>query len=348
MYNINALPAPTALICSFHATSILVTTVGLSSSPYAAGLAWPVRVDEVDTVTNATYRTLSLPSSSGGGAPACTLGTASTTNWNQMADGLSSNSQDGQFAIVPCFNIPAGDDMTMISSKSIFLIDKHGSITSSSPIYPYVGDGDLSGWRQVASVDGTSFYLTGASSDLWGVRYVPSLTSRTTFFVAGSAGPASPGYTDARGIGFHSTQGLVATAGPTDAGDSIFVASSSAALPTTDNNNAYVLNSITTLNAWSFVVQQASRIWFSADFGAGAHGSIVLWDSSLATPVTVDPNYPIFSIVGRTEAWSSGHFVIYGASQAGVYRVDTNTSTVTLVRAPVSGEFIRGVALPPL
>ena len=339
---------PTTMLPS----TILVFTAGDASTvgtSLKAGQAFPLRADEVDVSTGHVYATYPLPRvATAGGAPACTVGISNaSSSWLQAADGLPSNSADGRFAMIPCFNIAVGANLTMISSKAVFLLDVNGQQSYSAPLYAFQGLGATSGVRQVASVDGVSFYLAGASADYWGWRYVPSLSARTTFFVQGSASATADGYADARGVGiFNNT--LFGSAGPSDAGSAVIQVSMSAALPTTDANDAATL--IPSADAWTFSFESATSVWLSVDGGAGSRGSVVNYKRTtswaLATTVIVDTNYPVYSIAGRQEG--AFGFVVYAASQIAVYKVNATTTSVTtvLIANTAGGEYIRGVALP--
>ena len=335
-------------------TTVLVFTAGDASTvgtSLKAGQAFPLRADEVDVSTGHVYATYPLPRvATPGGSPACTVGISNTTSyWVQAADGLPSNSADGRFAMLPCFNIPVGSNMTMISSKAVFMLDYYGTISYTAPLYAFQGVGSASGVRQVASADGSTFYLAGASADYWGWRYTPARTARTTFFVQGSAGVSADGYADARGVGiFNNT--LYGSAGPTDSGSSLIQVSAGAALPTSDANDASLL--IPASEAWSFVFENATSLWLSVDGGAGAHGSVVHYTQAggswaLAGTVVLDTNYPVYSIAGRQESSPSGFFV-YAASEIAAYRYNTASATSTIIQTAnvAGGEYIRGVAFP--
>ena len=262
-----------------------------------------------------------------------------------------SNSDDGRFAMMPCFNLDVGSDMTMVSSKSIYLIDMHGTVMHSVPLYPYQDLGAASGVRQVASESGDTFYLAGASADLWGWRYVPSLTSRTTYIIQGTSATAA-GYADARSVGIVSGF-LYGAAGPTDAGSSFVQIATATA---TSDTNAAIDYSPTLLavglDAWSYYLTSDIFV-VSVDGGPGAHGQLnyyiyngISW--ALNTNVIVDTSYGIYSTAARLEPFAGSGFVVYAASQVALYRVNMTNYSIRVVHAAATGEAVRGVALPPL
>ena len=310
----------------------------------------PVHVEEVDITTGDIYRTINLTTTSSYAHPACTLGVGNvSTYWNLYADGLPANSADGTYAMFGCFNISVGKKLTMMSSKTLVRIDDHAFVTNSVPIYPFLDVYNTSGFHSLASPDGESFYLSGASADEWGWRYVSSLSARTTVFVSGLN--SNPGMQDARTVGIYGGA-LYGISGPGDAGwAGLFQLS--ATLPTGQVSASLLTGMPYTLDAWTFVFQTASAVWVSVDNGAGAHGQVQLfafssgsWGAS-GSPIAFEAGSPVYSITGRTEG-PVGNFILYSASPAAVYRYDTVTTAKTTIATAGSSNVIRGVVLPPL
>jgi hypothetical protein len=88
-------------------------------------------------------------------------------------------------AASPCFAIPAGGSMTLDAPKVISVLEYDGVPRQAGPYYDYLGDFANGGVRQVASVDGTSYYISGTSSEYWGLRYLPSVTANASVIVSG-------------------------------------------------------------------------------------------------------------------------------------------------------------------
>ena len=79
-----------------------------------AGVALSVFADYVDVATGVVVDSLPMPSASGSGLAACTLGTGEGWYaWNLDTDGLPSVTADGRYVVFPCFDIPAGEPMSM-------------------------------------------------------------------------------------------------------------------------------------------------------------------------------------------------------------------------------------------
>ena len=346
--------SPTA---HFHSTSILIARLGDgSSASYGPDAALPVWWDEYDVITSVLYSSIPLPTSPSPGKPACTLGAGvaskpwwSRMSWNYHTDGLPSNSPDTGLAMLICFNITAGQNMTMMSSKTISMVDQHKVTSSTIALYPYIDVYNISGAHQATSVNGSSFYMAGASADYWGFRYAPSRTTRTTFFVQGGLGGV--GTSDARAVTLFRGV-LYGSSGPGDGG-SIYRISSSNALPTSSGNDPIALPGLPLdLNPWTFFFENATSLWVSEIGPSGAAGlvshfvfSVAQW--SWESDVVFDALYPVYSITGRSEP-SFGGFFVYACSQRAVYRMSVSSRAISVVTSTPPGQVFRGVALPPL
>ena len=333
--------------------SILIVRLGdNSSTAYGADAAFPVYLDEVDVWSGAVLRSTALQSVASEASPACTLGRGSTRReWNYATDGLPSNSEDMKLALLPCFNISAGSRMTMMSSKTIAQLSSDAHATNSAPLYPYMDELGPTGFRQVASVDGTSFWMAGASADHWGFRFADSVNARTTVFVQGEF--SGPGQHDARSVTVHDGV-LYGSAGPVDVGfSSVFAVSAVTALPETAvADPARLLSGLpANLSCWTFTFETNASLWISVDDVPGWPGAVhhyALVDGSawvLQRTVMLDATAAVYSITGRAEA---GGFALYAASSVGVYRYDASTDSTHVVATPGAARYFRGVAIPPL
>ena len=111
-----------------------------------------------------------------------------------------------QLLLVPCFTAPPNTTIDTSVDKAIAIV---GSPTNDEwdgiAVNAFVGDTTLpytTGFKQVASMDGTTFYVAGNGASRSGFRYVSSVTSDAAAPVVGQVA-GEPGYTDARGVGLY-------------------------------------------------------------------------------------------------------------------------------------------------
>jgi len=142
-----------------------------------------------------------------------------------------------QLVLVPCFRAVPGMTVGGSTGKVVAVAGvQSGNLWSGVDSSAYVGISappGATGFRQLASVDARSFYLSGGGASgalgVSGFRYIANLTTRVAVPVMGQT-PAEPGYLDARGIRVESGA-LYGTAG--DPGYTMFrIMGSAAELPT--------------------------------------------------------------------------------------------------------------------
>lgn len=155
----------------FNCSSVLNLVVGDGVSASQANVAQPVFVEERLPDGTLLRRTPLRSGSSSPDAPACTLGVEGS-NWNYAYDGVLSTSADGTTAHLLCFDIPAGQPMSMSAAKTLVTISPTGAVAYSVPSLAgaFIGLWGGAGVHQVASVDGgvtAGFWLSGVSDSAW-------------------------------------------------------------------------------------------------------------------------------------------------------------------------------------
>jgi hypothetical protein len=330
----------------------------------AAGKALPLYVDYY-SLRPGVGRVLSVPlpttPSVDGKSGACTLamGKDMTNRWNFATEGFPSNSADGKFGVVPCYNVPVGEDLLGDSGKTFATIDGTqtvstaytGFISSIAREEPDANDG----WRVFASPNGRKFYTASVAMYDAGFRYVndASKTNADDAVVSrriypGSDESITAGTLDARSIVLFGGK-LFALCGPKDVGaNSVFQIGSSSA-PTTPTNTRVLLPGLGVLGqAWAFAFADADTLWVSAERGT-VKGSVMLYKKTGANFVltyTVQfSTKQIYNLVGRVEF---GSYVLYGTDGLKLFRYDSANvaakinKPVTLATADTSVSF-RGV-----
>ena len=263
--------------------------------------------------------------------PSCTLGLAQNLTsqpdlWPYNGDGLPSLSANGAVAMFPCFNIAAGQPMDMGADKLIALAWPNGSVTYSAPLedtfagstaiassssYSVIG---RAGLRQAASVDGSSFWLSGSGAASQGFRYVPAMDAGGSYQILG-VGAQDPGFIEGRGIAIFGGQLYGATSND-DVRPGIFaIGGGSAGLPTAlqlipeDTPYSQLVGLPV---AWTFVFEDANTLWVAVDASRGglasALGRIIQyryipdtgrWISG--TSVRASTSEQVYSVSGRYE-----------------------------------------------
>jgi trimeric autotransporter adhesin len=346
----------------FACGSLLVAVVGDGSTGMGADTARPVwlfeRARNGDPVQSFPLRSTTAD----GPAPACTLGVtvAGTTSlWRYDTDGLPSRSADGAVVVLPCFDIPAGDAMSMTTDKAIAVVAPSGT-----PAYvrvdvtTYYGSYTPTGFLQAATVDGTAFWLSGMSISQWGFRYLAP-GALTSVSVLGES-DGEPGYNDARGIAVFDGK-LYGSTTPADGAAQAGVFQIGAAgLPTAATATWTMLPGVAT--PWTFAFENGTSLWASMDAVGYASGTLVHYVLSGGTwsverTVQLDGTHPLYSVNGRWEDLTGANtglsFVLYASSPARAYRYvpATNATSVVLdlaaVYADTTETAIRGIVPAP-
>jgi hypothetical protein len=329
------------------------------------GTALPVYWDWYEArSTNARWLSVPVASVADGASRACTLA-AGTGAWEYDAEGLPSSSSDGgRLAFAPCYNVPAGRRVSSVSSKTIAVLDAAGR--SSTAIGAPGGVDGMSvgkrgpgtGWRQVASLDGRSFYTASLAASRYGFRYVGEPGAESTAVrVYGQTtypdGSVQGGTNDVRSVavapGYNGGWRLYGSSSSLDAGWDTVFSIGGQALPTGSTGTAAPLKGMAGLRSpWTFVFESPSRLWVAVD--VGGKGTVQLWrfQSEVlgwARVATVSLSSALVrSVVGRVEF---GGWVLYAADARRVYRYDTVARVKRTVATAVPGTVFRGVALPP-
>ena len=160
------------ITATYGCGSILTVIVGDgdSSSSNRAQAVW---IEERTTHGDVIHR-MKLREYNEGGVPACTLAVASSSNtagdsWFYGSDGLPSISADGSAAMLMCFDIDVGGEMSMNAPKVVAVIHPDRSVSYSGGLSDaYIGIYSTPGIRQVASIDGaTGFWMSGVGESGW-------------------------------------------------------------------------------------------------------------------------------------------------------------------------------------
>jgi len=343
-----------------------------SATSSVAGVALPVYLDYFSLrPTVARFMTLPLPTSEAFSgtddapgprtASACTLAMGSQPSlWNFEQEGFPSNSGDGAFGLLPCYNVPVGEGINGGSPKTIATFSRAqevntlftGFISSVTLDEP----GAVNGWRQVASQNGvTRFYTSSVAAFDARFRYIAdptavaedgSFVSRQIFPTAASSTTIKAGAKDARGISIFDGK-LYATCGSADTGfDAIFFIGS--ALPTVATNSYTKVATVAGLSKpWTFVFADANRLFVAVERTTGTKGVVQLWTKATTTftltkTITFSTTLPVRSIASRIESNSP---VVYGVTKSALYRYDSasTATSATLLASAAADQAFRGV-----
>ena len=271
-----------------------------------------------------------------------------------------SNSANGAFGIIPCYNVPVGATLDGASGKTIALLDRTATVdTSISGFTSQVVRAEAAandGWRQVASADGRRFYTSSVAEYDAGFRYIasPRTLNAEGAFTTVDVLSNSAGTLDARGIALWGGR-LYAVTGPAEAAfNAIFQVGSGSWPPTTTTASYTKLSGLPAGGlgkVWTFAFgPDSSSVWVAVERSTGPRGVAQLWRRpastrpyALAHTVTFDWSNPL--LTARAEF---GRTVLYGTSLAGLFRYDTAgvaagvTSAVRL-RSAAAGTQFRGV-----
>jgi hypothetical protein len=346
-----------------------VGDAGASARTAPAGVALPLYVDYYSLRPAVATPVLSvpLPRAPTSTAGACTLamGKDTTNRWVFTTEGFPSNSADGAFGLIPCYNVPAGQPLAGDSPKTFATLDAKQTVSTayrgfiSSIVREEAAATD--GWRALASPNGRRFYTASVATYGAGFQLVSDgvktdadgvVSSRTLF--PGSDESITAGVLDARAVVLFGGR-LYGLCGPADGVgfNTIFQIGSGTTAPTSPTNSFSRLAGVSPLGqAWAFVFANSSDVWVSAERGA-VKGAVQLWRKAglayaLSFSVAFSASLPVYSLTGRVEF---GRFVLYGTDGAKLYRYDTAgvaarvTSPATLATAS-SVSSLRGVFFP--
>jgi len=288
-----------------------------------------------------------------GSSPACTLG-AGVRNWNYDTEGWLSTSGDGTLVVLPCYNVAAGQLLDSgADAKTIATVDASAKVSSFGFTAWSGSRKQVTGIRQVATVDGTDFWLSGAGpikSTTSGFRYVAAGAPTTTAIMGDDR--ENPGKRDARGIAISNGRLYGSDSGEHDMGwGGVF---SMGLLQTSENERTESARLLTgtkgTSNPWTFAFATDSIVWVSESPSSTTKGTIVCYrrsgpDSSWIAKerVLLERYQPVYSIAVRKEG---KHSAVYAASRTTVYRYAVHSRSHSIVASAPEGTAFRGVAIP--
>jgi hypothetical protein len=342
------LAAPASAQVPFDCNSFLALVVGsnVTNSSLTVNRAQTVWIEERSYATGALLRRQALRNVSAPGAPACTLAVAAPSgtltgsaseSWQYNTDGLPQLSADGSVAVLPCFDISAGNPMDLNADKTIAIIDGNGIVNYTTALAStYTGVYGPAGMRQAATVNGSNFWMSGVAETHYGFRYVSSPDAGTSIGILGSGNDMfQPGFGDARGVGvfegrlYGSTTNLDNTPG---------VFSIGVGLPVTETATWTMLTGVPV--SWTFVFQETDSLWVAVDDPAFPKGTLVHYVRNAATNVwvqernvTLETINPVYSVSGRWQdvPFDSRRFFLLSSSATRVYRYVPSTGSLDAI-----------------
>lgn len=338
--------------------------------------ALPLFADWYDVESGTRFRSVAVRGSSetilNKRHRACTLGAGTAGVVNFHADGLPSNTVDGRLMVWPCYDVPAGSGLSFSSPRTIAVLDYNGEVDTRMGGRGASGAaGAGTGWRQVATVDGSSFWAAAMGASAAGFRYIerPLTSFDSAYVVSGRGAPGGarqPGYNDARGLLISSgpfTDGVLRLWGSSSSLDgsswsTVFSLSSGThgGLPRTAGSGATALPGVRFASGsspWGFLFDADGWLWLSLDRpGSDKRGVLQGWARpagasswALQTTSAISAD-PLRSLTGRYEGGRG--FVLYATSTRTLYRYFTRSAELReVVARPPTGAVFRGVALPP-
>jgi hypothetical protein len=340
------------------------------------GVALPLFWDWISTATGARFNVTPIRGVAatvlGARHRACTLAVGMAGYVNLFADGLPTNSADGRLAVVPCYNVPVGGSLGVASPRTIAVLSADGAVdTRVGGNLPSGLAGAGTGWRQVATVDGTSFWTAAAAAAGGGFRYAgqPLTAFDRAVALAGRGalgGSKQPGYNDARGLllavgpardGTLRLWGASSTLDGAGWATVFSLAKSGGSLPRSAGAVTAALPGLrfsSGASPWGFVFDADGWLWVSVDDPAAAMRGVVqgwrrgaggTWARQEAVAVAAET---LRSLTGRDEAGAG--FALYAASSVAVYRfvARSGARSASVVARPPAGTVFRGVVLPPV
>lgn len=375
------------------ANEVMVVRLGdasLNTDSASVGTALPVYLDYYDPATGVRTLTRAVPSTgSAGGAP-CTLSYGSTapgsTSWWLESEGLASISLDRSAVAFPCHTVPAGADVTDLlgSAKTIAVLRANGAVDTSVVFTGYTGyRGTATGVKQVATLDGSQFWVAGVGASQSGIGYLSGGGASLHF-----QGPAStdgyylPGTYDLRGVGLAGRRLFLSSAAVTEpnqggAWDSnttawggVSVWSTVTGRPTDSGEaSAYMLPGFDgSANLYGFAFVSPTEVLVLQDtaeytqvgvsggfkeFARSSVGTVVTrwtWDQSVRafvnqTASAVFIPEAVLSLTYQPE--DSGAVVAYATSRSKLYRVVPADASATVVAQAAPGQVFRSAAVSP-
>jgi hypothetical protein len=232
----------------------------------------------------------------------CTLARGRRTpGWDHDSEGLPSLTLDKRSALVPCYDVAPGTRITASSRKAIGVMGVRGSITAV-----YSGafsdgsstmEGPNAGWRQVASVSGTTFYTASIEGSparrVGGIRYLPNprdWSTGVTIYGATPSGTGVPpvgGSNDIRALSLQygpTGARLFATDSTADPGfDTVWATCAfrncSAVLPTAPTPHRAGILPTGLVSPHTFVFETPWQLWVAVDSETPRRGAVQAWNN---------------------------------------------------------------------
>ena len=356
----------TLAVTPISVSSILVVRLGGAGA--SSGVTQSVFFDEyAPGVANASL-VQSIPLSTS----VCTLaaGLAANNWWD--TEGLPTLSGNGQVVTLPCYRAPTGTlaqagsstPYTLASLSSTGALDTTTWVANTFLFEP-ASPGALLAVHNVATMNGTLYYLGAApgfscaSCDGGFFTALPQGAGQGANMVAGST-VGSPGYGDPRCLQFSNAAGraeqLYGSAGAADAPQNGVFALGPALSSLTSDLQSVMLAGTAPSGAspWTFVLENATSVWVADDahlasfnvrhftLGAAAGSK---WGSSGS--FSWSTTSAVRSLCGRAETSPAASFVLYGTSDAALYRYTVATRTAAVLAPAPAGSLFRGVSLAP-
>jgi hypothetical protein len=289
-YPANTTANGTALPLYFDSYEVASTMAALASASYSGRLL---------QAAGASVRPwLSVPVARTDGSH-CTLARGRSSpgsGWDHDSEGLPALTLDKRSALVPCYNVAPGTRITAASRKAIGVLGLRGAMsavyTGDFPDGPSTMDGPNAGWRQVASVNGSTFYTASIEGKptrrIGGIRYLPNprdwSTGATIYGAtpAGSSSPRTGGSDDIRALSlqFGPTGARLFAAGSTaDPGfDTVWATCAfrncSAVLPTARTPHRAGVVPTGLRSPHTFVFESPWQLWVAVDYERPWRGAV--------------------------------------------------------------------------
>lgn len=350
-----------ASAAAFTPGNIVVSRAGDGTTVHNGGEAAAAFLDEY-TPTGTLVQSVPLPTSANGAQKALTL------DWSDTNQGFVTRSTDGRYLLIGGYNAPVGTvGVTSTQNTAnagtvdrvIGRIDQWGGVDTSTALS---GDSSFTGnsIRSVASVDGTTFYAGGATSNgNTGVRYIASLGA-TTSTRLGQSTPQNVRvvniFPDVRTTGNVNGPQLFATRG----GGSSAVNYVGSGLPTNGNSSANnlsaVFNHAGSTSSYDFVFTSPTTVYITNDDNGTGGAGIVRWDligTTWTLQYVLNAGLSSPALRGLTATTDgSGNTVLYATSGSGLQLVGVTdlgaSSTFTTIAVAAPNTYFHGVELTPV
>ncbi len=303
------------------------------------------------TPTGTLVRSIKLP---GLAAEAISPNLKVTISGSSTSEGFITRSANGLYLLADGYNADTGTlavakTTAASTNRVVATIDVNGIINSSNAS-PSFSSGN--NFRAAASIDGSSFYLTGGAT---GLAYMPVQAGGLD-----SATQLSTTVKNIRCVGIFGGQLYVSTA----SGSAIRVGTVGTGLPTTSGQTIVNLPGVTLTKSspYQFYIATlpAGQVLYIADDSAGIRKYSLVSGNWVANDslkiAAANSGFGIRGITGAVQGNNVGLFVTYAGTTSGIYGIADNTGfnqsimqavAVPLATAAANTAF-RGIAWAPL